>query len=130
MINKKLVKKIINDFTSDLKNQGVSKSLSQVHVKALKSLPISLSINGLTLYLRRVKEIISANKLLVESATPLSLTDQDKICQAIKKQHQFTEVETVLNTSLLGGSRVKIGSWVIDSSVKEKINQVSEVING
>ncbi len=53
---------------------------------------------------------------------------ESSIAERFQTEHQITTIETKLNPSLLGGLKVTIGDVVYDSSVENKIEQLSESI--
>lgn len=131
MINKRirnLVEKlVIGSFSpkGELKTKEITET-----IKILKKLPNTDVISALTLYQKGLKREISKTTLEITSPTKLTLTETNKITSEAKKSYQITNVKTVLDSSLLGGLRIKIGDVVFDDSVKHKIGQMREAING
>lgn len=92
-----------------------------------KKLPSQKAIFCLTEYKKGLQRIQQSQTLTVESSVPLSKTQVKKITDSFKKE-LITEVETRLNSSLLGGVRVTIGDSVFDDSIESKIEQIGEAI--
>lgn len=97
-------------------------------VKTLKSLPVPDSIISLGEYLRRIKSELEKTTLDIETAIPLSPAQIRQITDAVRVDHQVSTVKSTINTSLLGGLRVKIGDVVYDDSIARRILQLGEEI--
>lgn len=131
MINKRLrnsvEKLVIRSFTAkgEIKTKAVAET-----IKVIKKLPGIDAISALILYQKGLKRELS--KTILEITSPIKLTSSDtkKIASIAQKSYQVTEVKTVLDPSLLGGLRIKIGDVVFDDSVNNKIGQMKELING
>lgn len=76
----------------------------------------------------RCKEDIEG---IVETATALSQKELDHL-QAVLKQHFKKEVRLrpILKESLLGGVVLRIGTSMIDTSLKTKLNKLHHVMKG
>ena len=65
----------------------------------------------------------------IESTVPL--TDMEK--NAIKRtlahhiDHEVT-LECVVNNTLLGGLKIQIGDWIIDTSLKSQLDQMATIL--
>ena len=62
-------------------------------------------------------------------SSPFELTDaqQQKLAQALsKKLDRNVQIETTLDTSLIGGLVVRTGDLVIDASVRGKLTKLAE----
>ena len=67
----------------------------------------------------------------VISANPLSNTQQDAIMDSLKrKMGSKVTLETSVDKSLLGGIIIKIGSKMIDTSLKTKLAQLRHAMKG
>lgn len=98
------------------------------HIKTLKALPIPQSIMALSEYMRRIKREMQRTTLIIESVIPLTSTEVKSIVFAIKADHQVNNVQAVINPSLLGGIKVKIGDVIYDDSISQRILQLGEEI--
>ncbi|MCL5783856.1 MAG: F0F1 ATP synthase subunit delta [Patescibacteria group bacterium] len=128
-IDKKLVKtidklvKISFDGRGELIEDNVKKS-----TKSLQILPLSEAIEALNRYMEGIKREIKKGTLEIETATSLSQGQIKEIVEKMRSQYRVLQVKTLLNDSLLGGTRVKIGDVVFDDSVDRKMLQLREVI--
>lgn len=128
-LNKQLIKaiqKLIKasfDKDGKLVEENVKKS-----VQILKSLPSITTIEALSVYLRGVKQEIKKFTLNVETAYPLKKSELDKIAQMVKEEYSVQEVNNMVDSSVLGGMRVKIGDVVYDDTVGRKIVQMKEAV--
>lgn len=128
-INKQLNKMIDNLLKTTFEDDGrLNQALVEGHVNTLKSLPIPDSVFALGEYLRRVKYELARTTLEIEAAVPLTPAQVKCITEAIKADHYVSAVKTIINTSILGGLRVKIGDVVYDDSVARRILQLGEDI--
>ncbi|MFA5933307.1 MAG: F0F1 ATP synthase subunit delta [Microgenomates group bacterium] len=131
MVNKRLknlIEKLVIDSFSpkgELKDVKINEN-----IKTLKKLPSTDAIQALTLYQRGLKREINKTALEIASPTKLSSAEEKKITAVARKTFYITSVKTVLDSSLLGGLRIKIGDVVFDDTVKNKIEQMKGMING
>lgn len=126
----KQINKIIDQFMKNsFKDSGeVEVNSINKNVKTLKSLPIPESILALSEYMGRIKTELQRTTLVIESTIPLNVNDIQTITRAIKSDHQVNNIRTVINPSLYGGLKVKIGDVVYDDSISQKILQLGEEI--
>lgn len=128
-INKHLSKVIDNLIeTTFTERQELNQVLIEEHIQTLKSLPMPDSIFALGEYLRRIKSELAKTTLEIESSIPLAQNQVRQITEALKADHPITAVKTVINPSILGGLRVRIGDVVYDDSVSRRILQLGEEI--
>lgn len=82
-----------------------------------------------TLLHRATKEALSAQQGRVESCIPLSLAEKKNLYTLLFEAlgHDVT-LEYHVSPSLLGGIRVKVADWVIDTSLVTQLTQLSENI--
>lgn len=125
---KKLITKLVEDSFS--KEGEILEEKVSSHVKALKVLPPLLAAASLTEYLAQIRRELKKTTLEVESAVPLSGSDVEAIVKVLKTRHPILHTRLKLNTNLLGGIRMKIGDYVYDDSVQQKVIQIKEVIRG
>lgn len=127
-INKQ-IQKIVNQLMkTSFKNGDVIESKIMENVKTLKTLPMPDSVMALSEYLRRVKSEVQRSTLVIESTIPVSSLDLKQITEAMKADYHISHVQAVINPSLIGGLRIKIGDVVFDDSVANKILQLREEI--
>lgn len=91
-------------------------------------LPRAEAIFSLTEYLKLLNHSIQQTTLTIESPTPLSQSEIDRIHQSFSQDHQIFETQVINNPSLLGGIRVKIGDDVYEDSIQSRIEQLKQVI--
>lgn len=80
-----------------------------------------------------LKERIAAAKGIVTaevtSAKPLTKTQADKLSKVLKaKVGSDVEIETTVDESLIGGLIVKLGSKMIDTSIRSKLNALQNTM--
>ena len=73
--------------------------------------------------LREIKQIVLAE---VTSATPLNDAQQESVRQKVTQMTGAREVEleTTLNANLIGGVVIKVGSQVIDASLRGQLRRI------
>lgn len=70
---------------------------------------------------------IQRRTALVESAVELSKTASDEITKELEKQHGAgLAIEFVTRPELIGGMRVRVGSQVVDATVKSRLETIRE----
>ena len=98
--------------------------------EVLKSLPCPVAIATLGEYLKRLKNEVAKSTLEIESAVALSPVQLKQVIRVIKAKHTIVAVKTSLDTSLLGGVKIKIGDVVYDDTLGQKIASLKGVISG
>lgn len=73
--------------------------------------------------LRQLKQIVLAE---VTSATPLNDAQRDTVCQKVMQMTgaQEVEIETALDAGLIGGVVIKVGSQVVDASLRGQLRRI------
>lgn len=126
--NKRLLllaqKAVLASFEKDKLNEKKVRSFT----KAFSALPRYQAILSLSEFLKGIKRELSKRTLLVEATIPLSKPEVLKIKKSFHSKFSILNSIFILNPSLLGGIKVKIGDNVFDGSIKEKINEVKEII--
>lgn len=97
-------------------------------VLEFKKLPTRKAIYTLTGYVKGLKRELSKQTAVVESATPLSQSERSLVLKKLQPATRILNSYFILNPSLYGGFRVKIGDDVIDFSIKNRINQLKGTI--
>lgn len=70
------------------------------------------------------------DKIVVTSATALSTDQKKSLVAAAEKKYGISEIEEVIDPSVLGGIKVRIGSKELDFTVKNKLNQLKQQLLG
>src|SRR3989344_72946 len=121
-LNKHLRKLVTKMVKSSINAEGVvNAQMVQKFSRALTSLALSEFIKGL-------KREINKSSLIVESAVETSPLLQKEIIKTISQHYKIINSQFIINTSLLGGLRVKIGDTLIDNSIRDKVDQLRERI--
>lgn len=128
-LDKKLKKTINKLVILSFDNKGgLKEEKVQIFSKSLKSLVGPKAIVGLSEYVKGLKREMKKTTLEIESNLLLSQTEVDKVTNRVRSKYILSGVATLLNTSLLGGLKFKIGDMVFDDSVQNKIEQVKGAI--
>lgn len=131
MINKRLRILIEKSVGESFNSKGeINEPKVAEIIKVLKKLPNVDAIVALGLYGKGLKREINKTTLEITSPVKLSATEIKNITDTAKKSFQINQTKTVLDSSLLGGLRIKIGDVVFDDTVQNKIEQMRGVING
>lgn len=132
MNNKKHLNKIIDKAVSASFDHGkINANVVSRLVKDFKSMHLSDAIYTLTNYLKGLKRILSQYTLEVESVISPSRQQLNEVQKKMSKLFTITRTKVTINPSLLGGLKVRVGDTVLDYSVRNKLNQISEaIING
>ncbi|MEI6416425.1 MAG: F0F1 ATP synthase subunit delta, partial [Verrucomicrobiota bacterium] len=75
-------------------------------------------------FVRLVRLEIQKHTALIESAVALSEASQTIITAALKARDPQMEVTTTINTSLIGGTRIRLGSDVWDGTILKRLEQL------
>jgi F0F1-type ATP synthase delta subunit len=131
-LNKHLRKLVTKMVKSSVNKDGKINSLMvNRFTRILKGLSLSQSILALTDFSKGIKREINKTSLTVESFAPLSPASKKQLEKQIKNDYLVTKSTYVLNSSLLGGLRVKIGDTLIDDSLQARAKQLKErIIHG
>ena len=133
-----------------LKSQIVSRDkqalFMETLLKKLKSNPLTIKFvgtvakNGRLKYLESILEeflkTLSTNRgeqvAEVITAFPISKKINDSLIEEVKKLTKSDKVElkTKIDKSLIGGLVLRVGSTMIDSSIKNKLNSLKMIMKG
>lgn len=117
-------KAVESSFTnSKLDEKNVVKFVSSV-----KKLPLAQAIFLLSNYIKYLKLEINKHLVIVESKFELTKNELTQITEKFNKDYKIIETKNILNPSILGGFKVKIGDNLFDYTVNSKINKLSEAI--
>ncbi|OGE30591.1 hypothetical protein A2631_03480 [Candidatus Daviesbacteria bacterium RIFCSPHIGHO2_01_FULL_44_29] len=124
--------KVLNIIYQAVEDSFVNQTLSEKKVhqffKIFAELRSADAIYCLRIYLQGLKKYIQKRTLVIESPVSLSLVDQNNIRDNLSKSYSITKSLVKLDSSLLGGLRIKIGDVILDDSVKSRISQLGEAI--
>lgn len=83
------------------------------------------------LYLQHLASQENTLNVTVTSAYALLDEEQLRLQQALRKRFQSeVSVEFAEDTSLIGGAVIRAGTWVMDGSIKQKLNKLKDSIRG
>ena len=122
---KKLAAKYVNYSFKD--GKGDENKIMKI-MGELKSLPRSQAIYIISKFLKGVRKRKDQTTLLIESAVSLTEAQLEHIFKSFRKEFMVTEIRNIVNPSLLGGFRVRIGDIVQDHSLQGKILKLREAI--
>ncbi len=122
---KLLIKKVIQDvFESGKLNDKKIKT----YLESFKKLPTLQALEVLKEFERQLRRKLAETTITIESAVKLTPEEVRKVEKTMKSQHQINNLKLVVNESLLGGLKVRVGDEVYDDSVQTKIDEVGEAI--
>lgn len=75
-------------------------------------------------FVRLIRLELQKHTALVESAAALSEASQSMIAAALKARDPQMEITTRVNASLIGGTRIRLGSDVWDGTVLSRLQQL------
>lgn len=134
-MNTKQLHKIVDKCVeASIKDGKISDASIKRCIKMLKQLPRAEAIVSLQLYKKGLQRALDQSTLTIESVVRLPAAMTKKISAVVNCQLKITQTvalrtKTILNPSLLGGLRLKIGDVVIDDSVSNRIEQLKERIS-
>lgn len=70
---------------------------------------------------------LNRHAAVIESALPLDTASQEFITQALKLRDPQAEVTTFTNASLLGGTRIRLGSDVWDGTILARLENIKNL---
>ena len=128
-LSKHLRKLVIKMVKFSINTEGtVDTQMVQKFTRSLMALSLAQSILALSEFTKGLKREINKSYLIVESAVETSPLLQKEIIKTISQHYKIINSQFIINTSLLGGLRVKIGDTLIDNSIRDKIYQLRERI--
>jgi F-type H+-transporting ATPase subunit delta len=119
----------------DAIEQAFSKQLPEDVVSFLKLLCEKGRVNCFSDAVQEYQNLLNASKRVsnakVISAVALSDEEKEKLGQKLKAISNTTvKMEYVVDASLLGGVIVEIDGKVLDGSIKNRLRDIKEVMNG
>lgn len=84
-----------------------------------------------TYFLEQVKEFKRIGVAYVTSAIPLTMEQKKKIEEKLLATTQYIQFEMYfeVDKSLIGGMVIRIGDRVVDSSIRTKLNQMTQTLS-
>ncbi len=99
--------------------------------KSFKDMNLIESIYTLSKYAKRLKRILAQQTMVIESVIPVSALQVNKIKNNISRLFTVADTQVTINPYILGGLKIRVGDTVLDYSVRNKLNQVTEtILNG
>ena len=127
-------------FTSEIQKKGMEALLTKTGASSLTRTFVSMlaskrRLSALADIIRAYEALVAAHKgevqASVTSARPLSDAETNQLKAALKaKLGREPRLETKVDPSLLGGLVVKVGSRMIDSSLRTKLNGIRTAMRG
>ncbi len=128
-MKRKQIQKIVELAVKGVLTDGkLSESKVIKVIKVFKSRPKSESIALISTFLKAIKREQERTTLIVEAASPLLKTEMNKIKEKLKSEYLILNSEFKINTSLIGGIKVKIKDHIFEDSIMSRINQLKEAI--
>ncbi|MBI3551076.1 MAG: ATP synthase F1 subunit delta [Elusimicrobia bacterium] len=94
--------------------------------KRFDLLPAVIAVLG-----KLIAEKNNTAKAVVRTARPLSAEVQNKLKQGLKEfSGKNVELDVKEDPELIGGLVVRLGDWVLDSSLRGQLRKLRETING
>jgi F-type H+-transporting ATPase subunit delta len=82
-----------------------------------------------TEYIKLADEISGVVRARVESATKLTKAQIDKIKEGLEKQTgKSVNLDTKVNSALLGGLKTEVGGKVFDGSIKTQLQRIEDTL--
>lgn len=122
----KLVNKLV-EMSFDMHGRVIEENVKRF-TKTLSLLPSAQAVLALSGYLEGLKRNIKQTTLEIETTMPLSPAQVKKVASLLRTRHPVTDVKNLVDPSILGGMRIKIGDMVYDDTITRKIAQVREAI--
>lgn len=125
----KLIKKqAIKAAQLSFKEGKLDEAVAKQFVKAFKTLPLGESVLTLNEYMKALRAGINKTTLTVESVVKIPASEIKALEGSFGRQYKILEVREEINSSLLGGVKVRIGDVIFDNSLKARVNQVKEAL--
>lgn len=125
---KTLKKQAIKAAQLSFKKGVLDEVIARKFVKSFKALPLNEAIISLNYYLQAIRRETAKTVLTVNSVIKIPRSELESIETAFKKEYQILETREEVDSSLLGGVKVRIGDVIFDNSLKAKVSQIGEVL--
>lgn len=124
---KKTVKKVVKRLIEG--DQNAKEFLDQLK-NALSSYPLGEQRLFWSLLQHDLDQQLKKQSLIIETPIAISSKVQEEIGKRFSYKFQFNNIKHQINSNLIGGFRVRIGDFVYDASLENKLEQIKEVIYG
>lgn len=125
----KLIKKqAIKAAQLSFKNGKVDEVVAKKFIKAFKALPLSESILTLNQYMKAIRSGMNKTTMTVGSVVSIPKADIKELENVLGRQYKILETREEIDSSLLGGIKVRIGDVIFDNSLKAKVAQIAGVL--
>ena len=124
-IDKKSKKELISN---SLKNV-VSKDTLNLLLLLVDKKRISMYEEIINEYIHLANDNLNIKEGIIESVRPLDQNKINELEDALSKDGQKVELTQKINKSLISGFKIKFDNYVIDASMKEKIDNLKEMIS-
>lgn len=111
-------------------NNRLNESKTKLTVNGLKKLPDGLAINTISLFIKKLRQRLQKNTILISSPIKLSNAEVRNIVNQVSKDHTVYQIQTQVDPSLISGIQVKIGDTVLEDSFSSRAQQLTNSING
>ncbi len=129
-LRKKLKKIVSEGFKLSFTN-GTLDEVKVINVVGeLRAMPQSDAIVALSAYQHAISRELARTTLQIESAQALSSNEVEQLQQKLQDEFVIERTEVKLDSSLVGGLKLKIGDYIYEDSIKSRIQQVKEVLLG
>lgn len=130
-MQRKLLKNLVEkSIKSSFEGGSLDKKKALKYTELFRKMNLEEAIFMLNLYSKGIKAEVDRHTMKVWSASDLSSAQLKEIKNVFSEQYTINDIQYTKTPSLLGGVKVKIGDVLIDDSVKSRIEQVREAING
>lgn len=123
-IKKQAIKAAQLSFKKDVLDEVIARKF----VKSFKALPLNEAIISLNYYLQAIRRETAKTVLTVNSVIKIPRSELESIETAFKKEYQILETREEIDSSLLGGVKVRIGDVIFDNSLKARVEQIKKVL--
>ncbi len=130
MKNKKINKLINNLVDASFIKGKLNNIFIKKTVTRLKNLKSDLAIFALEKYKKGLLRKLNETTLSIESPIKLSPKEIAGIKKSLNSSYTIHDSKFLLNPTILGGLRIKIGDYLLDYSLKNNIKQLGGVISG
>lgn len=80
-------------------------------------------------YIHLVNDELNIKEGIIESVRPLDIKKVSELEEALSKNGQQVELKQKINNSLISGFKIRFDNYVIDGSMKSKLNKLQETIS-
>lgn len=68
---------------------------------------------------------LETDKAVVTTAIPLTADHKKQIISHIEKKYGISEIKAIIDPSIIGGIKIRVGSKEVDHTIKNKLTQLS-----